>query len=116
MTTSGLTNSLLSHENIEKAIHLAFDHAYTLLSALDVQVALKKNNKTTLHQVSSFVRSQFKRKTIKSTSDDSQYDSSEDESIDRSNSTDDSPQESSEENSITEDISPCDGNNKSNFH
>ena len=37
-------NNLLSHENIEKAIHLAFDHAYTLPSALDLQVALKKNN------------------------------------------------------------------------
>ena len=116
MTTSRSANSLLSHENIEKAIHVAFDHAYTLLSALDVQVVLKKNNKTTLHQVSSFVRSQFKRKTIKSTSDDSQYDSSEDGSIDRSNSVDGSLTESSEENSIGEDISSCDGNNKSNFH
>ena len=69
--------------------------------------------------MSSFVRSQFKRKTIKSTSDDSQYDSSEDESIDRSNAADDSPTESSEENSTGEDIidtSSCDGNNKSNFH
>ena len=97
---------------MEKAIHLAFDHAYTLLSALDVQVALKKNNKTTLHQVSSFVQSQFKRKTIKFTSADSQYDSSEDESIDRSSAADDSPTESSEENSTGEDISDtfsCDG-------
>ena len=116
MTTSGLTNNRLTHENIEKAIHLAFDHAYTLLSALDVQIALKNDNKTTLHQVSLFLRSQFKRKTINFTSDDSQYDLSEDESIDRSKSADDSPSESSEENSIREDISPYDGNKKSNFH
>ena len=33
-----------SRGNKGKAIRLAFDHAYTLLSALDVQVALKKNS------------------------------------------------------------------------
>ena len=108
-----------AHDNIEKATHLAFDHAYTLLAALDVQVALKENNKTTLQPVSSFVRSQIKRKTIRSTADDSQYDSSEDESIDRSKSDDNSSTESSEENSIgedTSDTSSCDGNNQSNFY
>ena len=34
-------NDLLSNENIEKAIHLAFDRAHTLLSTLDQQVSLK---------------------------------------------------------------------------
>ena len=113
-----MTN-LLSHENIGKAIPLAFDHAYTLLSAHDLQVALKKKNKTTLHQVNSFVRSDFKLETTKFPSDDIQCDSSEEESIDRLEPAGGPFTESSEENSIEENISDtfsCVGNCKSNFH
>lgn len=32
-------NNLLSYDKKEKAMHLAFNNAYTLLSALDSQVA-----------------------------------------------------------------------------
>ena len=116
-----LRNNLLSHENIGKAIHLAFDHTYkfTLLFALDIQVALKRKKKITLHQVSSFVRSRFKRETNKSPSDDIRCDSSEEESIDRLEAVDDPSTESSKDNSIgenTSDTSSCVGNSKSSFH
>ena len=119
VATSGFTKSLLSHENIEKAIHLAFAHAYTLLSDLDVHVALKKKNQTTLQQGSSFAWIQFKRKSIKSSSDDTRKNSSKEESINSSDSDDGSSTESSESNSVGEDTSDTpsyDANSKSNFH
>ena len=116
---SGLSNNLLSYENIEKAIHLAFDRAYDLLSTLDLNVALKKKRRTNLHDVSSFVQRQFQRKSIKVSSDDRQGYSSDDESIDESISGDDSRTEASEDSSIDEDVDETSshfGNSKSNFH
>ena len=97
-------NTLLSHENMERAVHFVSNDAYTLIYILDAQVTSEKNGKTRLHQVSSFVLSQFKRKTIKWTSDGSQCNSSEEESIDKSKSADDSSTESSDESSIREEL------------
>jgi hypothetical protein len=119
MPVAGMPNDLLSYENMEKAIHLAFDHAYDLLSTLDLNIALRKKRRTNLHDVSSFVQRQFQKKTIKVSTVDRQGYSSDDESTDESISEDDSRTEASEDSSIDEDIdetSSCLGTNKSSFH
>ena len=119
MSISGLPNNLLSYDNIEKAIHLAFDHTYDLLSPLDFNIALRRKRKTNLHEVSSFVQRQFQKKSIKVLNVHRQRHSSDDESSDESIPEDESHTESSEASSTDEEIdetSSSFANNKSNFH
>lgn len=52
----------LTHENIKKAIDRAFTDAYNLLAVVDVNIALERKKKTTLNQVSSFIRGEFEKK------------------------------------------------------
>ncbi|CAF3458840.1 unnamed protein product, partial [Rotaria sp. Silwood2] len=83
---SNLSSDFLTYDNIQTTISRAFDHAYHLLSGLDVNIALEKKKKTTLKQVSSFVRTQFEKKFKTISADSSQIYSSDDESDDESES------------------------------
>lgn len=51
----------LTHDNIKATILQAFDDAYHLLSELNVNNVLEKAKKTTIKQVSSFVRTHFEK-------------------------------------------------------
>ena len=116
---SGLSSNLLSYNNIEKAIHLAFDHAYDLLSTLDLNIALRRKRKTSLDEVSAFVQRQFQRKSIRVSNVRRQRRSSDDESNNESIPEDESHTESSEDSSIDEDIDEASSsfaNSKSNVH
>ena len=116
---SGLPSNLLSYDNIEKAIHLAFDHAYDLLSTLDLNIALRRKRKRSLDEVSAFVQRQFQRKSIRVSNVRRQRRPSDDESNDESIPEDKSHTESSEDSSIDEDIDEASSsfaNSKSNFH
>ncbi|CAF3908791.1 unnamed protein product, partial [Adineta steineri] len=53
----------LTHDTIQNAIFRAFDDAYKMLSALDIDKTLKKSHKSTLNEISTFVRVQIERKS-----------------------------------------------------
>ncbi|CAF4729851.1 unnamed protein product [Rotaria sp. Silwood2] len=57
------TNNILTQNNIEKTIYRAYDDAYKLLSVLGIDKILKKAHKSTLTELSTFVRVQIEQKS-----------------------------------------------------
>ncbi|CAF1300836.1 unnamed protein product [Adineta steineri] len=53
----------LTHDTIQNAIFRAFNDAYKMLSVLDIDKTLKKSHKSTLNEISTFVRVQIERKS-----------------------------------------------------
>ncbi|CAF4106901.1 unnamed protein product [Rotaria sp. Silwood2] len=112
------SSDFLTYDNIQTTISRAFDHAYHLLSGLDVNIALEKKKKTTLKQVSSFVRTQFEKKFKTISADSSQIYSSDDESDDESESDVymlSKPEEYSSSEDETDDVPQITTNGKSQF-
>jgi hypothetical protein len=73
---------LLTDENIETIISRSYRDAFNLLSKLNVNVALEKKRRTTMQEVSSFIRGLFQNKFKKVSYDDHEACSSDDEDED----------------------------------
>ena len=114
------SSGILTYENIENTVWRAYDDAYALLSGLGVDKALEKRKTTNIHQVSSFVRTQFEKKFKKVSYDDDDNLSSDDENDELNynvssdaNSLSTSDEESSEDEN---DVSSISASSKSHFN